>query len=67
MHECVHECARASAWVHFFAHWFQELKYARSNWRQESHKEDMNEVKEIIPVTHHIPSAHASGGHPDTF
>lgn len=67
VHECVHECARASACVHFFAHWFREVKYARSNWGQESHKEDMNEVKQIIPVTSHSISARfrwASGGLP---
>lgn len=64
VHECARECARASVWVHFFAHYFQDRKYARSSWRQKSHKEDMNEVRRIIPVTHthHIPSAHVATG-----
>ena len=34
VHERVHERARASVWVHVFAHWFQGVKYARSSRRK---------------------------------
>lgn len=61
---CVHECARVSVWVHFIVHRLQGVKYPRSSWMQDSHQGDMNEVKHIIPVTHHILSAHAASGLP---